>query len=261
MSSIGDIPVVWQPRCKICMMAKSDPELFKELHQQVLEVNVSMARAMAYINDRIDRESLATPKINNQNMSAHFNSHIAIPDRMLNEVAQITQRKDLANLKDVAPEVGSFVEDMVRRKVGNEVGDYLNLDRLRHMLMDKLEFLDDIVSKIKEGGEKSIDLEALSSYISVVKEIRGCIIDINKIRHSKQLVNLVVKSLIEKNTFEIVRQMAREYDQVKKDLADSGVDKAVIDRVHVQLGMRLAEVVATTARNSVIDVIKTYKLD
>lgn len=73
-------------------------------------------------------------------------------------------------------------------------------------------------------------------------------------------MNLVIKSLVEKNSYEIVSQLSREYDQIKRDLADAGVAQDVIIRIDQGLRMKLAEVVATTARAAVEQVVRSYKL-
>lgn len=259
MTMPSNMPVVFEQRCKICQMAKSNPELFKDLHYQVLEVQSSHNRAMHYINNRIDTENLGLVKLNNQNMSVHFSSHIMMPDRVAAEVSKQLAPGQM-HMKDVSPDISGYVEDMVRRKVGNDVSDYLNLDHLRAQLMNKLDVIDDLVASVDDSGEKRVDLDAMSQYTSIVKEIRACIVDLNKIRQSKQLMNLVIKSLVEKNSFEIVSQLSREYDQIKKDMQEAGVDEAIIIRVDQSLRMKLAEVVATTARAAVEQVIRTYKL-
>lgn len=251
-------PVLWQHRCKICQMAKTHPELFKELHFNVLEVGMSMNRAMSYLNSRIDNEGIPLVKINNQNMGAHFSAHITMPDRVQAELS-----KDLsgqATLKEIAPEAGTFVEDMIRRKIGNEVSDYLNLDQLRSQMMEKLEFLEEATTSVDKAGKKFVDLDAMSQYTSLIKEIRNTIVDLNKIRSSKQLMNVIIKSLVERSTFDIVQKLSREYDQVKKDMADAGVPDNVITRIDQQQRIRLAEVVATVARQAVEDTIKSYRL-
>lgn len=181
---MSQMPVIFEQRCKICQMAKSNPDLFKDLHYQVLEVQSSHNRAMHYINNRIDTETLAITKLNNQNMSVHFSSHIMLPDRVAAEVTkQISPGQQ--QLKDVVPDVNNYVEDIVRRKVGNEVNDYLNLDHLRAQLMEKLEFIDEMVTKQDPDGKKYIDLDVLTHYTNIIKEIRACITDLNKIRQSK----------------------------------------------------------------------------
>lgn len=256
---MSDTPVIFEQRCKICQMAKSHPELFKDLHFQVLEVQSSHSRAMNYINQRIDNEQLQLVKLNNQNMSVHFSSHIMLNDRVINEVNKQLAPNQQA-LKDVNPEVNGYVSDMVRRKVGNEVSDYLNLDHLRAQLMEKLEFLDEFVSTVDDKGDRKVDLDAMGHYTSVIKEIRACIVDLNKIRQSKQLMNMVIKSLVEKSSYDIVSQLSREYEQIKRDMLDAGVPIDVVTRVDHLLKMKLAEVVATTAKGAIEQVMRTYKL-
>lgn len=256
----SNTPVQYQYRCKICQLSVSHPDFFKDMHQMVLEANLSLTRAMNVMNDRIDKQVLDIPKLNNQNMSVHFNSHISLAERMTNEAAKAVASGNPA-LKDINPEVGMFVEDMVRRKLGNDVNDYLNIDRIRSMLTEKLEILDGMIARTDSKGEPEIDFEALPHYVSIVREIRKCVTDVNKIRQSKQLVSLVIKSLVEKNTIDIVRQMAREHDQVMKDLLAAGVAESIVNDTKLKLGMRLAEVVAVTARNAVSDVLRTYKLE
>ncbi len=258
MSNQKDPPVIFEWRCKICQMAKSYPELFKDLHSQILEVGSSQNRAMNYINSRIDNEQIPIAKINNQNMGAHFSSHITIPDRVNTELARLGPANP--TLVSISPEIGHEIEDMVRRKVGNEVNDYLNLDSLRSQMMEKLDFLDEVTTR-EVDGKKLVDLEAMSQYTTMIKEIRNTIVDLNKIRQGKQMMNMVIKSLIEKQTFQVVKELSREYDQIKKDLLDAGVDNTIVVRMDQALRIKLAEVVATTARAAIEDVTRAYKLN
>lgn len=250
--------VLYEYRCKICGMANTNPDLFKDLHIQVLEVGSSLNRAMNYINNRIDQENLQIPKLNNQNMSVHFASHITVPERVNYEINKASPTPP--SLKEVNPEIGSFVEDIVRRKVGNEVNDYLNLDSLRAQMMEKLELLDGIIERETSTGAKVVDLDAMQHYTSLVKEIRNCIIDLNKIRQSKQLMSTIIKSLIEKNSYDIMRQFGRHFNSMKQELIDGGIDPALVTKIDQDLRMRTAEIVAETARSAVADVLRTYKL-
>jgi hypothetical protein len=254
----GNNPVLYEYRCKICNLANLNPDLFKDLHSQVLEVGSSYNRAMNYINARIDNEQIGIPKLNNQNMSVHFSSHITLPEKVNHEITRNSPMPP--SLKDVNPELGGFVEDIVRRKVGNEVNDYLNLDSLRAQLLEKLELLDGIIEKETPSGDKVIDMDALGYYTSLAKELRACIVDLNKIRSSKQLMATMIKSLIQKNTFETVRQLSREYDQIRQDLLDAGVNEMLVTKTDQALRIKLAEVVANTARSAVEDVTRQYKL-
>lgn len=258
ITTAGGAPIIYEYRCKICQMANTHEDLFKDLHIQVLEVGSSLNRAMNYINNRIETEGIQIAKLNNQNMSSHFSTHITLPEKVNHELAKATP--NAPSLKDVNQGVGSFVEDIIRRKVGNEVNDYLNLDSLRAQLLDKLELLDGIVEKEQSDGSKIVDMDAMSHYTTLAKEIRACIVDLHKVRQSKQLMNTMIQSLIRKNTFETVRQLSREYDQIKADLLEAGVDQGIVTRVDQQLRIKLAEVVATTAKSAVEDVIRTYKL-
>jgi hypothetical protein len=254
----ADAPILFEHRCKLCQLAKTHPDLFKDIHIQVLEVGSSMNRAMNYINHRIQTENLQLPPFNNQNFSVHFASHITIPERVITEVARMSPSPPA--LKDINPEIGSFVEDIVRRKVGNDVNDYLNLDSLRAQLNEKLELLDEIVESADASGNKTINMDAMGYYTTIAKEIRSCIVDLNKIRQSKQLMSTIIKSLIEKATFETVRQLSREYDQIKHDMVSQGVDPIIATRVDQTLRIKLAEIIAVTARAAIEDVTRTYKL-
>lgn len=259
MGATSSLPVIYEGRCKICNLAKTHPDLFKDLHYQVLEVGSSHNRAMNYINNIIITNNINTVKLNNQNMAAHFSSHIMLPDRVNSEITKALSPGQIP-LRDVSDDMATYIENLVRRKVGNEVNDYLNLDHLRTQLMEKLEFLDEFVTNVDENGKKAIDLEALTHYTTIIKEIRGCILDLNKIRQSKQLLNLVIKSLVEKNTFEIVHRVSREYDQVKQDMLDAGVPPDVVMRIDQNMRLKLAEIVATTARSAIEEVTRMYRL-
>lgn len=254
----GNAPVVFEYRCKICNLAKTHADLFKDLHIQVLEVGSSLNRAMNYINNRIDSENLQIAKLNNQNMSVHFASHITLPERVASEVARSSPTQP--SLMDVNPEVGTFVQDIVRRKVGNEVNDYLNLDTLRAQLLEKLELLDGIVEKETSSGVKVVDMDAVGYYVTLAKEIRSCIVDLNKIRQSKQLMSTIIKSLIEKNTFQTVREITLELENMKSQMLKAGISEADATNIDQQFRIKLAQIVATTARAAVEDVSKMYKL-
>ena len=119
-------PIIYEYRCKLCQMSRTHPDLFRDVHSQILESGLSMNRAMNYINARIDSEQIDCAKLNNQNMKAHFNAHVAIPDRVNQELARVPGAPAAPTLSSVNPAIGHEIEDMVRRKVGNEVNDYLN---------------------------------------------------------------------------------------------------------------------------------------
>ena len=255
---IGKQSILWERRCKICNLANSHPELFKDLHLNVIEVGMSYNRALNILNDKIEKEFPELSKFNAPNMSSHFNSHISIPEKVTHEV--IHQAGTPPSLQEINPEVGGFIQDMVNRKIGNEVSDYLNLDSLRSQMLSKLELLDTIIEKTDPNGDKIVDLDAMGYYTSLIKEIRSCIVDLNKIRQSKQLMGMIIKSLIEKSSFSSVRQLSREYDQIKQDLLSVGVDPTIVTRIDQDLRIKLAEIISSAARDSVSEVIRYYKL-
>lgn len=248
-------PILFQYRCKICQLAKSHPQIFKDLHQQVLEIGSSQTRSMNYINSRIEAEKLPIMKLNNQNMTAHFSNHITLPERVS---VEITKQHPYTppELKEVDPDMGYFIENMVRRKVGTEVTDYLNLDQLRSQISEKLELLDTIVGQ--EPGK--VDMPAMQLYAKLVTEIRNCIVDLNKIRQGKQLINSLIKSLIESYTFEVARQLTRDYDQIQVDLIAAGLDSSKAMNFSQGLKLHAAQIMAQTARSSIEDILKMYKI-
>jgi hypothetical protein len=220
-----------------------------------LEVGVSLTRGVKYVNHRIETEGLPVQKFNLENFSAHFASHITLPERVSLELGKACKTP----LKEINLEAGNAVEDMVRRKVGNDVNDYLHLDSLRSQLTEKLEILDSAVEK-ESDGIKTLDLEVLDRYSRLASEIRNCIIDLNKIRQSRKLINIVIRSLIEKYTFNIIRHLIREYDHVKDEMIAAGVDEVLAVKVNQQLKLQAADIIATTAKSAVEDVTRTYKL-
>lgn len=251
----------WEHRCKICQMSKSHPDLFRDLHSQVLELGSNLTRAMHYVNSRIEAENIAIAKLNNINMSLHFSSHITIPDKVNVGIEKAKEEIQARETKlAISNGATEDVEAMVRRKVGNEVNDYLNLDSLRSQLTEKMQLIDEVVSIRDDNGKLKIDLNAVDSYTKLAKEIRSIIVDLNGIRQSRQLLNVVIKSLIERHTMEIMRTLLREYDQTKEDMIDAGVDKAITIKVIQNLKLKAAEVIAVTARAAVEDTLRLYKL-
>jgi hypothetical protein len=252
-----DNGVIYEYRCKICKLAEDDAELFKELHAYVLDAGMSHSRAMGIINGKIEKEYQYLSKLNAQNMSTHFSTHVSIVDRVNTELSKVAG----TSLSTVSTNANMAVEDMIRRKVGNEVSDYLNLDHLRTQITDKLAMIDTAINTRYEASDgKSVDLEYISTYARLAGEIRGCINDLNKIRQSRQLMSTVIKSLLERYTFDVAKQITREYDSVQKDLIKLGLDEGDAVRVVQGLKVSAAQIVAQTARAAVEDVLKTYKL-
>jgi hypothetical protein len=251
--------ILFERRCKICQMANSSPDIFKDLHINVLEVGMSLNRAMNLVNDRIRNECPEIALLNNQNLGVHFGSHITLPERVAHEIATATSSTP-PSLKEINPEVGTFIQDIIQKKIGNEVNDYLNLDNLRMRALEKLELLDGIIEKTSSNGDKIVDLDAMTHFTGLLKEIRSCVVDLNKVRNSRQLISMIIKNLIEKTTFETVRKLSREYDQVKKDLIDKGVGQDIVISMDQQLRINLAEIVSEVARSAIQDILRMYKL-
>jgi len=253
-----DAPILYEYRCKICQLAKSNPDIFTDLHTQVLEVGTSLSRAMNNINSKIENDNLTISKLNNQNMSVHFSSHISLPERVNVEISKHSPTQP--SLKEVNPEMGYLIEDMVRRKVGNEINDYLNLDQLRTQMTDKLQLLDTAI-EVESTSSNKINVENMQLYTKLVTEIRNCIVDLNKIRQSRQLMNVIIKSLIERYTFDIAKLLTKEYDQIRLDMVASGVEESIALKMSQNLKLTAAQIIAQTARSAVEDILRTYKLN
>ena len=88
MSKIRKISPKLAAQCKLCKLLQTHPELWTEVHEQVLVQGMSKSQVVRWLNSRIeilnvdleDEEKL--PTFSDQNFSKHFSQHITDFDKM-----------------------------------------------------------------------------------------------------------------------------------------------------------------------------------
>lgn len=250
--------LAFERRCKLCQLIHTNPELYKDIHSQILELGMSNTRGVHYINERIESEHLQLPLFNKNNFDAHFGSHITIEDKVNKELSKLNPSSITA--RPVTPEVGQLVEDMVRRKVGNEVNDYLNMDQLRIQLQEKADLIDTIIEKKDENGNQIIDKDAIETFTRIIDRIRNIIVDLNKIRQSRQIISNIMQSTVEKLSMKLMRQFMAEFDNIQQQIESLNVDPIRLNNIIQTSKVNIASILGTTAREVMSEIIMAYKL-
>jgi hypothetical protein len=256
----------------VCQLARSHPDIFKQIHELVLEQQVSQTQTAKIVNNKAVELSLSDYKpLNAMNMSGHFRYHIALEERAAAALTKYSQIGDggvqpTPLLVAVSPEAGASVDSMVHRQVGTELKDYNRLESLYEDLNEKLAFVSTYINEIKDKSEAAgstespIDLDLIMAYQKLAAETRAIIGDINKVRQGSKLVTMVVQSLLESMMQDMMRQMSELYNSHNEALISIGIEESKSLKMSHEMKIRSAEIMANVARSAVDEVLKSYKI-
>jgi hypothetical protein len=253
--TVDHLQAVFQFRCKICNLSKSHSPIYEELHRKVIVEHMKLSSAQEFVNSRL-KDSPGFQPLNMANLSVHFSRHAPVKARAAYEIS----RQESSRSAELLPNTSEVVQ-MIEARVGTEVDDFKDMAALRTKLQEKLQLVEaTIVQEDPSTGNKGVNRLSLQVYTEVIKEVRACINDLNKMRQSERLMSSIVKALVDRMTFNVIPQLMDEYKLVTEAMHDKGVDPIIVKMVDERLRLRLAQIIGETARNAVVDVSREFKI-
>jgi len=227
-------------QCKVCRIAKKlhDETLFKQIHELRFLKNYTLGELVTYIQPKMVKYPEETiPNI--MNLSKHFNKHCS-PDLIATYKVQNRRRTttlasaDRTLSTDIKSTVSKIENDINEKKV--EI--YAGLEALYQTLQNRFNDYD------TRNNSQMTDVNAYV-YAGVVKELRGCLKELNQIKQSEQVLRLVINTAFSNYTLETLQGVLAELQQMKQVLKFYIKDITVLDNLisgaEANIGNRFTE--------------------
>lgn len=208
-----------QPRCKICILMRLDPNLWKELHRKVIIERISRAKALTWLNQRAEILNITReennwellPLFSTNGIVKHFKMHIK-------DFSQVEAYIAAQNM--FSPEAKANPAKMaLQAAAGTEMDDYLRLESL-----------------ISASGVQLANYEKTLSSRELEYQKKGNV---------PAIVNL--------EEVKIFQKLIHEQMAMKKDLAVLQAKQAVAGTALRDALERVVEVVMNAIQDSMVD--------
>ncbi len=238
-------------RCKVCKFASLDEKFFAKIHTMRFQDNFSLPKLAKHINTYIEKKDYDVVPINVMNLSSHFKNHIPIELQAQYEIQ--AAKKGITKEVTEQQDVPQSIKKISRTIVEERINTYISLEDLYLILIKRFEDFD-----AGEGNE--IDNDNYASYVSVVKELRTCLTELNKMKQSEQLTRLILQTAFQEYTTGTLKGIIEELDQFKTSLRSYIKDQDTIERLVDNIKMGIGEHITRSSKVALEAVRAEYKI-
>jgi hypothetical protein len=239
--------------CKLCKLLRTNQKLWNEIHDLVLEQNVSYHNIVRYVNGKLDiinmemsEEDKLAP-LNVVNFSTHFRNHISESDKMT-----FALRKNMQKTASTANTPPSFsnihqeaADSYLKDKFGESVTEYQKIVTM----IDSLEaFLWDYEKDLKGRKEqgRTINRVEIKEYRENVQALMDMKTELNKFRNTSEVAGMAIRSAIELAITAFLDRLIVSTEEAKSiletEMPGSSLPGQVVDLIRKRIGdtMKLA---------------------
>lgn len=229
-------------KCKICKINQVKPALFEKIHELRFKDGYTLEELVKYINT-----DLNTKKYNLMNFSSHFKSHIPIELKAKYEMQVQTKETALkAEERTVTDELRQKAEKLVAGKVDL----YKNLEEIYKTLEIRFRVFDEMQGKIMHGFN-------IDGYTAITKELRACLVELNKMKQSQALIKIAIDSVMKNYTIGALQGIHKELELLRNTLKyyikDNAVVSTMLDNIKENVGTHFSE-----SSKSALKTVKEY---
>lgn len=219
-------------RCKLCRIGFAEPKLLNEIHKKRFDdenpfslrlIEEEVNRIIAVTDNEKIKEigSISFPAVQN-----HFKKHTTDAAKIKYRAQVIT--KATQNTREVL-EVPTEVAVEIKKIDKDRINLYEDLTDLYLLMQNKFNAFDQTYGGITIGGPG--EPSTLPGYAILSKELRTCLVELNKMKQSEQLVKNVLNFALQHYTKVIIEEIIRELDNLRRVMAPHIKDQNVVDDI------------------------------
>ena len=238
--------------CKLCKLGLHDPALLNKIHHLRFNNNLALRNLEDEVNKLIpladkqevrDIESVSYVALQNH-LAEHTSKRLGIKYKAQCAVikARINRESPLVN-PEVTNEIKKYEKDAINL--------FENLTNLYIRLNTRFDDFDmSQGGKIKLGelpGEKG----NLEGYSVLSKELRTCLVELNKMKQDEQLKKNIIHFTMKQYTYAIIEHIMRELDGLEKSLHSHIKNEEIVKSLVEMLRNNLATNLSKSANDVV----------
>ena len=187
-------------QCKLCKLLQTHPDLWTEIHEQVLVQEMSKAQVGRWLNSRVkilnvdldEKEKL--PIFSDQNFSRHFSHHITDYDKMNLKLKNIITAAPGGNTfrdEDLAV-AGEFLQDYQQ-----DLTEYTYLSKMVDILDSRINSYHSYMKQYdREHPNRKPNLLDLKNVMEMSKALMDMKLKLTTLRNSSKVAGFAIESAV-----------------------------------------------------------------
>ena len=233
--------------CKLCKLLRSNAKLWYEIHDLILEQNVSYHKVCDYVNGKLDiinmemaEENKLTP-LNPVNFSKHFRNHISESDKVSFALKKGVEKTEISSKTDIGFSniTQNQADSYLKGKFEESVNDYQKIVTM----IDSLEaFLWEYESDLKgrKDAGRNISRVEIKEYRENVQALMDMKTELSKFRNTSEVAGMAIRSAIELAITAFLDRLISATEETRgileTEMPGSSLPQQVVDLVRQRIG-------------------------
>lgn len=242
----------FEPDCRVCAMIQESKDLASLIHayrfdhdMPLRELSKTMAKHIGEYNEKNGKD-LKTFSI--RSLSFHFNKHVPSDLQSQYQIQNI-----MAQTTNSAKE--RAVTDLVHAQIGDQVKKSVSTFEEMVDLFNKLKGMFD------EYEKNHRVITPLSIHLDLMREMRKTLVELSKMKQSKELIKIAVRSVIDTFLGAMVSDMSKSIDALRETMVKKTKDPTMVDIILRDFRKSTVDTTMLAARTAVERVRVEFDLE
>lgn len=246
--------------CRVCGLIATSDEFAKLLHtyrfDKKLNLKALVVAMKAHVDEWNKANNGALPMFSIRALSNHFNKH---------ETAEVQMRYQLENQARTTTksDPNRSISSIALPQAPGVAQAQLQVHQKSVAVFDELFSLFTRTKGLfEEYMKRNPTISALTIHLEIVRELRKTLSEIAKLKQSKELVKMAVKSVVDTMLTKLVEDMGKSLDSLRARLVTKyGADQKEIDVMIDRMRQELAGMIMDAVKAAIDKVRQEFALN
>lgn len=255
-----------QPRCKICILMRLDPDLWKELHRKVIIERISRARALTWLNQRAEILNI-TREENNWELLPTFSTN-GIVKHFKMHITDFTQVEAYIAAQNMfSPEARANPAKMaLQASAASEMDDYLRLESLISASVVQLESYEKTLSAAarKNQGDGKVppivNLEEVKIFQKLIREQMAMKKELAVLQAKQAVAGTALRDALERVVEVVMNAIQDSMVELRSNLHQQYANPEWGEKLARMVAYKIGEPLKASIPSILDEVYKKYKI-
>ncbi|MCJ7691151.1 MAG: hypothetical protein MUO60_17810 [Clostridiaceae bacterium] len=263
------------PGCKVCQLLKSNPELYIEVHERVMNFDDPHMDVIRWLNSQAalhnaslpldaTEEDRMTADFNGANFSVHFKKHIASAALAAKELRKKIIGRDIIESRGTAfNEEDKAVVEGFLYSMTEELTDYTDITRMIKTMETLLwRFESETLNPPLVPGKtkRPVNLVHLVQFKDLVSNLADMKLKLAKLRNSSHVAGAAVKSALASSVDVFINNLIAAAQEAEESFKESIPNSTVGAEILEILRNKLAEGMRLSLKQIIAETFKEYHI-